>query len=129
MFGKRELEGSADRVETLLGRSTEFRGALISSGHVRIDGKLEGEISHAGELIIGESASVTANIKTKSLTVAGHVKGNIDCEGRLELVNTARIFGDIKVGQLVIADGAVFQGVSSMRSAEPAAPRPNPKPA
>ncbi|MCL5676998.1 MAG: polymer-forming cytoskeletal protein [Firmicutes bacterium] len=134
MFGRKEAEGaSQERVETILGRGTEFRGALISSGVVRIDGKLEGEINHSGELVIGEHAVVVANVKSKQITVAGQIKGNVDCEGRLEIVPSGRLYGDIKVGHLVIAEGAVFQGVSVMRSSAPSpqdtAAKPNAKPA
>ncbi|MGE5590267.1 MAG: bactofilin family protein [Bacillota bacterium] len=124
MFGRKEAEGALlERVETILGRGTEFRGTLISSGVVRVDGKLEGEISHSGELVIGEHAVVVANVKAKQITVAGQIKGNVDCEGRLEIVPSGRLYGDIKVGHLVIAEGAVFQGVSVMRNSA-AAPQP-----
>lgn len=135
MFGRKEADGAQlERVETILGRGTEFRGTLVSSGVVRIEGKLEGEINHSGELVIGESAVVIANVKAKIITVAGQVKGNVDCEGRLEIVPSGRLYGDIKVGHLVIAEGAVFQGVSVMRSStggqqETAAPKPTAKPA
>lgn len=134
MFGRKEAEGAfQERVETILGRGTDFRGTLVSSGVVRIDGKLEGEINHNGDLLIGEHAVVVANVKAKQITVAGQIKGNVDCEGRLEIVPTGRLYGDIKVGHLVIADGAVFQGVSVMRNTaspqEGAAPKPNAKPA
>lgn len=116
MFGRKEAEGALlERVETILGRGTEFRGTLVSSGVVRIDGKLEGEINHSGELFIGETAVVSANVKAKLITIAGQVKGNVDCEGRLELVPSGRLYGDIKVGHLIIAEGAVFQGASVMQ--------------
>lgn len=121
MFGKRDHD-HPDRIESLLGKGTEFRGTLVSSGVVRIDGRLEGEINHNGTLVIGESAVIVANVKAKQLTIAGHVKGNVDCDGRLELVSTARLYGDIKVGQLVVADGAIFHGVSMTRGNEQPAP-------
>lgn len=114
-------EENFDKVETLLGRGTEFRGNLVSRGVVRLDGKFEGEIQHGGSLFIGESAQVTANVKCKHLTVAGQLRGNVDCEGKLELLPSGHLYGDIKMAQLVIADGAVFQGASMMR--EPADPK------
>lgn len=104
-----------DKVETLLGRGTEFRGNLVSRGVVRLDGIFEGEINHGGSLFIGESAQVTATVKCKHLTVAGHLRGNVDCEGKLEILSSGHLYGDIKMAQLVIADGAIFQGASSMR--------------
>lgn len=107
-----------DKVETLLGRGTEFRGNLVSRGVVRLDGKFEGEINHGGSLFIGETAQVTAKVKCKHLTVAGLLRGDVDCEGKLEILSKGQLYGDIKTAQIVIADGAVFQGASMMR--EPA---------
>lgn len=111
-------EENFDKVETLLGRGTEFRGNLVSRGVVRLDGKFEGEINHGGSLYIGETAQVTANIKCKHLTVAGQLRGNVDCEGKLEILSSGQLYGDIKMAQIVIADGAIFQGASTMREPE-----------
>lgn len=129
MFGKRDDDFRGDRVEMLLGSGALFRGSIVSSGVVRIEGKVEGDITHNGELMIGEPAHVTATIKAGSVTIAGEVRGNVECEGRLELTSTGRLYGDIKVGQLVVQEGAVFQGNSNMRGKELPNLKPAPKPA
>ncbi len=119
---------SFDKVDTIIGKGTEFKGTISSAGVVRIDGRVEGEILHRGDLIVGETGTVVANIKARHVTVAGEVRGNVEAEGKLEIVPTGRLFGDVKVAGLVIADGAVFRGASEMRAPErppapPGAPR------
>jgi len=114
MLGRKSLP-SPDKVDTILGKDSHFQGTLHSDGVLRVDGKFEGEIHHRGDLIIGEAAMVVANIKARHVTVAGEVRGNIHAEGRLELVNTARVYGDVSMGNLVVAEGAVFQGRSEMK--------------
>lgn len=118
---------SYEKVDTIIGKGTEFKGTLSSSGVLRIDGRFEGEILHRGDLVIGETGLVTANIKARHVTIAGEVRGNVEAEGKLELVTSGRLFGDIKVAALVIGDGAVFRGASEMRQPEKQ-PQPAPAP-
>lgn len=114
MLGRKSLP-AMDKVDTILGKDSEFKGTLHSDGVLRVDGKFEGEIHHRGDLVIGDTAVVVANLKARHVTVAGEVRGNIHAEGRLELATTARVYGDISMGNLVVADGAIFHGKSEMR--------------
>jgi len=123
MLGGKREPLKTDRVNTLIGKETEFKGTIKSSGVLRIDGRLEGEVAHRGDLVVGETGSVTANIRARHVTVAGEIKGNVDAEGRLEILATGRLYGDIRVGHLVIADGAVFQGTSQMKGDSKGGPR------
>ncbi len=104
------------KVDTIIGKETEFKGTLTSNGLIRIDGKVEGEIIHKGDVAIGEAGNITANIKARNVTVAGTVSGNVEATGKLELLPSAKVYGDIAVGSLVIGEGAVFKGTSEMRS-------------
>jgi cytoskeletal protein CcmA (bactofilin family) len=104
------------KLDTIVGRETEFKGVLTSSGIIRIDGRVEGEVIHKGDIAIGETGTVNASIKARNVTIAGTVTGNVDAAGRLELLPTARLFGDITVSALVISEGAVFRGGSEMKA-------------
>ena len=108
---------SEGRIDTIVGKEAEFKGTLLSSGLIRIEGRFEGEIAHKGDIAIGESGLVHANIQARNLTVAGTITGNIDVSGKLELLPTAKVTGDIAVASLVIAEGALFKGTSTMRAA------------
>lgn len=133
MLAKRDRNGlsvEADKIDTIIGKETEIKGTINSSGAIRIDGRVEGEIHHRGDLVVGEGGIVWAHIKARNVTIAGEVKGNVEAEGRLEIVATGRLFGDIKVENLVIGDGAIFRGMSEMKSGDDkgAPPKPRPKP-
>lgn len=105
-------------MDTVIGKETEIKGTLTSSGVIRIDGKVEGEVTHKGDVIIGETGHVAANISARNVAVGGSVQGNIEAAGKLELLPTARVAGDVKVGSLVISEGAVFRGRSEMPAPE-----------
>lgn len=116
-----------DKVDTIIGKDTQVKGSIMSVGVVRIDGKVEGDILHRGDMIIGESGSVIATVKARNVVVAGEVQGNIEAEGKLELLATGKVAGDIISSSLVIADGAVFKGKSQPRSEDkPVNSRPKP---
>lgn len=119
MFGnsKKATDSLAyGKVQTIIGEGTEIKGEIQSSGVVRIDGALEGSITHAGELIIGPKGRLTATVRATALAMSGEIRGDVDIEGKLELLSGSRLYGDIRCGHLVVHEGAMFHGRSFMSS-------------
>ncbi len=111
MFGKeRTFAPFEGKIENVLGQSTSFRGKLTTEGNIRVDGYFDGSIETAGNLIVGESGKVTAEIKANNVQVWGAVKGATTASGRLEFLPTGRVWGDIAVSSLLIDEGGVFRG-------------------
>ncbi len=107
-----------DKVTTLIGVGTEIKGNVRATGGVRIDGRVDGEIFHDGDLIVGEEGVVEASIKTRNATIAGEVRGNVEASGRVEIVATGKLLGDIIVTTLIINEGAVFDGSCQMKQSD-----------
>lgn len=118
MFGKKNGNVppavNTDKVDTVIGKGTEIKGTLNGAGVLRIDGNVEGEINIDGDVVIGETGKVMADINARHITVAGETTGNISAEGKLEIISTGKVYGDIDVMHLVINDGAVFEGKCEM---------------
>ena len=100
-----------DKLESLIGFNSEFKGEIIVSGTLRIDGKFSGNVS-AGWIVIGEQAVVKGDIHAAGIVVGGKVEGNIKSDDVVELKPTAHLYGDIYAKKLVIAEGAIFMGRS-----------------
>jgi cytoskeletal protein CcmA (bactofilin family) len=118
MFGNKRntvLGGFSDQIETIIGKDTEVKGSIIAAGAIRVDGQVDGEIVSKGDIVIGETGEVKAQIKARSATIAGSVHGNADIIDKLELASSAKLYGDIKTGVLIISEGAVFKGSCEMR--------------
>jgi len=116
MFKQRE-PGSApkpDYLETIIGKDSEFKGTVSSAAGLRIDGKMEGQVLNSGDVIIGDSAEVTADVKGRNVIVSGLIRGNIEAIGRIEITSTGRVEGDIKTGVLIVSEGGKFSGKSDM---------------
>lgn len=120
MFGKKDndvkpitrIVSSSTNV-TYLAEDCEIKGSIVSRGSARLDGKIEGTITIAGDLAIGQSAVLNANVEAQTVSIAGEVHGNVKAKDLLELSSTARLYGDINTRQLKIDQGARFVGTSS----------------
>lgn len=123
MFTKRDESGpvTSEKVDTILGKGTEFTGQIKSSGIVRIEGKLDGELETSQDLIIAQEASVKAQVKARHAVISGTYHGNLDLSGKLEIKSTGRVFGNIKVSGIIIEDGGVFEGECNMAKSDPKA--------
>ena len=101
-------------METVLGKGTEFKGDLKSSTSVRVDGRLEGAVQTSGDLIVGESGVLVANVEAASIMVAGEIQGQVKASARLEIAPTGRIRGDVETPVLVVNEGGRLDGKCAM---------------
>lgn len=104
------------KAETLIGNDTIFHGTISTKGMLRVDGKIDGGINDAAELIIGNQGQIQGDISAKTVIVGGKITGNISAEKNIELLSKAQVYGDIRTPQLSIAEGAVFEGNCVMTS-------------
>lgn len=95
-----------------LGRGVRLEGKLTFSGTVRIDATFQGSIVTDGVLVVGDQASVDADIACGTVVIEGRVNGNVVAKESVELRSTARLKGDIEAPALAIERGASFEGAS-----------------
>ena len=94
-----------------VGKSVIFKGELISSEDMIIDGRVEGTIEvHDHALTIGPGAQIHADIDARSVTVRGAVTGTIKAASLVEVRETGSIEGDIISPHVSVAEGAVVRG-------------------
>jgi len=106
---------AASKIETVIGPNCYIKGTIQSDGGIRIDGIFEGTINTAGNLIIGESAKVIANITAHNVSISGAVKGDIS-GNRVEILETGRVWGDLTVNSLLLNEGAYLRGQTTMHA-------------
>ncbi|MDT8318456.1 MAG: polymer-forming cytoskeletal protein [bacterium] len=113
---EREPAANSGEINAFLGKGTDFNGKLTFEGTVRLDGKFSGEIFSPGILIIGETATVDANINVNTLIVSGKLTGNIDAKARVEIHAPGKLYGNINSPVLVIDEGVIFEGSCTMET-------------
>ena len=116
-INKRRSASSQDAV-TILTAGCHFAGKLYCKGSSRIAGKIEGEIISEGLLIVEEDAVIHANVKAEEAIIQGKFKGSLTASSRAELSKTANFEGELTTPNLMITEGAQFNGRASMRSSE-----------
>ena len=109
MFGTKH-----PKLEVVIGPETVFKGEMTSKGTVRIDGIFEGNIT-ADCVIIGESGAMTGDLQVKGLIAGGKLRGNVRAVEHVEIQPKGEVYGDIYTVRLTVAEGAVFEGRSSMQ--------------
>ncbi|MDB5082729.1 MAG: hypothetical protein JWP00_4653 [Chloroflexi bacterium] len=101
-------------IETSIGSSVSMQGVLKAEGNIRIDGLFEGKIETAGNVIVGRTGQVAADIVARNVLVAGKVKGNILAHDRLEIIASGKVLGDIESITLYIEEGGRHHGQTRM---------------
>jgi cytoskeletal protein CcmA (bactofilin family) len=99
--------------ETVLGANSVIEGVLRSNANVRLDGTFSGTLEITGNVLVGETARINADINARNISIAGAVRGNITGK-KVQLLRTGRIWGDIRAQALTTEEGAFIDGKIAM---------------
>lgn len=103
-------------LQTVLGAGAVIEGTVKINHDIRVDGTVKGKLSVDGDLIVGNTGLIEADIEVVSTKIGGKIIGNLSARERIELEENASITGDIRTKDLVINEGAVFHGNCSMNA-------------
>ncbi len=112
MFKKQSI--NEKEIETIIGPSVKIKGNFETKGSIQIDGELEGTLKIGQDLIVGEGAKITANLRANRIMVSGEINGNIKASESLEITETATVNGDIEAKILSVDPGARLNGKIKM---------------
>ncbi len=101
-------------LSVLFGEDSTVNGKLHFKGAVQIDGSFTGEVTTDDVLVVGERATIKAEVSCGSAVVNGEVTGNITARESVELHGHAVVKGDIASPSLSVDKGVIFDGVSRM---------------
>lgn len=104
-FKKKNEEKILD-VDAAMQGSLNFKEPV----NLRINGKFEGNLETRGNLTIGSTATVLADIIGDNIIIGGKVKGRITAKERLTLLPSAIVEGDIYPAKLNVTEGAILEG-------------------
>ena len=114
--GTVEVSGAVtgQMLSVLFGEESHVNGKLFFKGAVQIDGTFSGAVTTDDVLIVGERATIQADITCGSAVVNGNVTGNITARESVALQGKAEVKGDITSPSLSIERGVMFDGSSRM---------------
>jgi cytoskeletal protein CcmA (bactofilin family) len=109
MFGKQK-ENDFGVLDTIIGPDSVFQGTIKAKNSIRVDGKLEGGVTEANGVVIGEKGQVQGDITARVVVIGGKVTGNVTATHSLEILPKAQVYGDLHSALLSIGEGATFEG-------------------
>lgn len=120
IFGRRNADPDAEAIkppppqqpigfQTVLGAETTLDGTLRSKGNLRLDGEFSGKLNITGNVLVGETAIIKADIEARNISIAGAVHGNVT-GNKVQLLRTGRVWGDIHANTLTTEEGAFLEG-------------------
>jgi cytoskeletal protein CcmA (bactofilin family) len=107
-------EGVKSDETTIISSGVRIEGKVTSTGNIRIDGEIQGDISSKSNVIVGESGTVNGQIDADSITIAGKVSGSLKAKDKINLETKANFEGDLSTKILIVEAGAKFEGESKM---------------
>lgn len=106
-----------DKIDTLISKNVSIEGQVSSTGTVRFDCKVVGNINAEG-VIIGETGKIKGDIKCNEIIISGIVEGKVICKNTLHIKETGSQIGDVEVSSIIIDEGAKFMGNCQMKNNE-----------
>lgn len=96
---------------TTIGATIAITGELTSSEELVVEGQVSGLILlRDAPVTIGRTARVKADVRGVRVRVLGAVTGSIAASERIELATTASVRGSLSANQVVLEEGATFNG-------------------
>ncbi len=99
---------------TIIGAGTVINGNIQSTGDIRIDGFLKGNLQAKAKVLLGADGVIEGDIDCKQADILGKVTGKIKASDLLHLHGKAIVDGDIFAAKLQIEPTVSFNGQCQM---------------
>jgi len=99
---------------SLLSRNIKIEGEIRGDENLHIEGRFKGSIKLTGNVFIGTTGVVEADVEAGNIVIQGNVTGNVTARQQLEIQPTGKLMGDCTAQSIDIKEGAVFEGRSQM---------------
>ncbi len=106
-----EIGGQPNRIE----KNTKIKGDIISEADFRIDGKLDGNVTTSGKVVIGKDGYINGKVECVNADIEGNFNGELLVSDLLSLKASAVIEGTVSVTKLAVEPGATFNASCTMK--------------
>ena len=106
--------GKTTGTTSLLSKKVKIEGDIQGDEDLRVDGHFKGTIKVVGDIFVGQSGVVEADVEADNIVIQGQITGNVLARKQLEIQSSGQLLGDCKAQSIDIREGALFEGRSSM---------------
>lgn len=90
--------------------------------NLHIQGTFEGRLQTKGQLTVGKTAQVKAEIEGDTITIAGKVNGKVIARELLKVTSTGECIGEVRTAKLSVEEGGILHGHCEMAHEAPTPP-------
>ena len=101
-------------VQTMIGAEAVVNGPIKLRGGIIVYGKVYGDIHTDGPVRITISGEIIGDVQASDAHIGGSIKGNVTVSNRIVLGRKSELKGDLIYRNLIIEDGAQFEGSCSV---------------
>ena len=119
-------KGKATGTTSLLSKEVKIEGDIQGNEDLQVDGQLKGSVKLAGDIFVGPTGIIEADVEADNVVVQGQITGNVLARKQLQIQSSGKLLGDCIAQTIDIKEGALFEGRSKMikSSAAPAGTKP-----
>ena len=121
--------GKTTGTTSILSKKIKIEGDIQGDEDLRVEGHFKGTIKVVGDIHVGQSGVVEADVEADNIVIQGQVTGNVLARQQLEIQSSGQLLGDCKAKSIDIREGALFEGRSSMLRSTVPSPGTGPTPA
>jgi len=113
-----------------LSKKVNIVGEIQGNEDLHVEGRFKGSIKITGNIFVGPTGVVEADVEANNITIQGKINGNILARQQLEIQSAGELIGDCSAQSIDIKEGAIFEGRSNMlraRTSPPASSQPGAK--
>ena len=105
---------------SILARGVRLVGTLETSGVVRVEGEVEGDLrAKGGQILVAPGGVVEGDIEAALAVVAGEVRGQLVAAELVELKAGSVVHGNITTPRITVEEGGAVNGTLRMTDAQP----------
>jgi len=122
-------KGKATGTTSLLSKEVKIEGDIQGNEDLQVDGQFKGSVKIAGNIFVGLTGIVEADVEADNIVVQGQITGNVLARKQLQIQSSGKLLGDCMAQTIDIKEGALFEGHSKMirSSVAPAGAKPGGK--
>lgn len=114
---------------SIVGAGMTVIGDIETGGVVKIEGTVTGHVRAGQQVLVAKGGRIDGDIDTGEAVIAGVVHGAVHTGQRLEIQAGAVVEGDVATKRILVAEGAVLNGLVRMGDDEDVARRSSSNPA
>ncbi len=107
-------KGNTGGTISLLSKEVRIEGDIQGSENIQVEGKFKGSIKLTGDINIGPTGIVDADVEADNVVIQGELNGNVMARKQLQIQSSGKLLGDCTAQSIDIKEGALFEGRSKM---------------